>query len=79
MAGVVVVIEDGIIQVALGGKVAEDDGFGDAGRGGDFLGGGAAEALAGEEIERGFDEADGGGRWREGGEWRYGCRTQQIL
>ena len=55
-AGIVVVIEHGVVEVLLGGEVAEDDGFGDAGGGGDFLGGGAAESFAGEEIERRFDE-----------------------
>src|ERR1035441_9643346 len=67
-----VVIEHRVVEVLLGGKVAEDDGFGDAGGGGDFLGGGAGESFAGEEIEGGFDEvkaavagveAWGGGAW----------------
>ena len=66
----VVVIEDRVIEVLLGGEVAEDDGFGDAGGGGDFLGGGAAEALPREEIERGFEElaaAVAGGKAESGG------------
>ena len=56
LAGVVVVIEHRLVEVALGGEVAEDDGFGDAGGGGDFLGGGAPVPFAGEEIEGGFEE-----------------------
>ena len=56
VAGIVVVIDDGVVQVVLGGEVAENNGFGDAGRGGDFLGGGASESFAGEEVQRGFDE-----------------------
>ena len=43
-------IEDGLVEILFGGEVAEDDGFGDAGRGGDFLRSGAAEAFFGKEI-----------------------------
>ena len=42
--------------------MAEDDGLGDAGRCCDFLGGGAAESFAGEEIQRRFDELPAGRR-----------------
>ena len=64
-AGFVVKIEDGGVEGLFAGEVAEDDGLGDSGGGGDFLGGGAFKALAGEEIERGFEElaaAVGGGK-----------------
>ncbi len=49
-------IENGLVEILFGGEVAEDDGFGDAGGGGDFLGGGAAEAFAGEKIDGDVDE-----------------------
>ena len=54
--GIVVVIEDGVVEVVFGGEMAEYDGLGDAGRGGDFLGGGASVAFAREDIERSFDQ-----------------------
>ena len=56
LATLVMMIEDRVVEVLFGGEVAEDDGFGDAGGGGDFLGGGAGESLAGEDIEGGLDE-----------------------
>ena len=69
-ADFVVKIEDGGVEGLLGGKVTEDDGLGDSCSGSDFFGGGAFEALLGEEIERRFEElatAVGGG---EAGEWQ---------
>ncbi len=56
LGGILVVIEHCVVEVLLGGEVAENDGFGDAGRGGDFLGGSAAEPFAGEKVERRFDK-----------------------
>ena len=55
-AGFMVEIENSGIQGLLTGEMAKDDGFGDSGGGGDFLGGGAFEALAGEEIQRSFEQ-----------------------
>src|SRR5450432_1361730 len=51
-----VMIEHRVVQVLLGREVAENDGFRDAGRGGDFLGGGASVSFAGEEVERRLHE-----------------------
>ena len=51
--------------------MAEDDGFGDAGGSGNFLGG-SGETFAGEEVEGGFDELKaavaGAKAWGGGGE-----------
>jgi hypothetical protein len=49
-------VEDGGVEVLLGGEVAEDNGFGDAGGEGDFARSGAAEAAFGEEVDRDFEE-----------------------
>ena len=54
--GLMAVIEYGGIEGLFGRKMAEDDGFGNARRRCDFLGGGASESLAGEEIERRFQQ-----------------------
>jgi len=54
--GLVMVVENGVVEVLFGGEMAEDNRLVDAGRGGNFLGGGSTEALAREDIEGGFDE-----------------------
>ena len=79
LAGIVVVIEHRVVQVLLGGEVAEDDGFGDAGGGGDFLGGGAGESFAGEEVERRFDELKAAVAGGEAEGWGTGSFTGSIV
>src|ERR1022692_3272250 len=80
-AAVVVVVEHCIVQVLLGGKVAEDYGLGDAGGGGDFLGGGASESLAGEYVEGRFEELQAAVAGREAEGWgtkfahRFHCKS----
>jgi len=49
-------IEDGLVEVLFGGEMTEDDGFGDAGGGCDFFGGGAAEAFLGEQFDGDVEE-----------------------
>jgi hypothetical protein len=48
--------EDSGVKCLFCWEMAEDDSFGDACGGGDFLGGGAFEALTGKEIEGSFEE-----------------------
>src|SRR5687767_547671 len=43
-------IEDGAVEILLGGKVAEDHSFRDSGRPGNFLGSSAAKALLREQT-----------------------------
>ena len=45
-------VQNRVIKILLAGEVAEQDGLADARRGGDVLGLGAAEAVAGEAFDR---------------------------
>src|ERR1700687_839213 len=49
--------------------MAEDDGFGDAGGGGYFLGGSASESLAGEGVQGRFEELQAAVAGREAEGW----------